>query len=334
MEKYKEKKVISNWDKHYLKLCSVRNQLLSDIYSKDGNVQTDITSLDKEYTSLKEKIIKLYGTDEYKWLKKQQKDYQKNKLSYSKIKKLQNLGFIEQREQFNEEDKEIYLNFINSLPYDSIKPYHRNVSKEPFEKQMTLVRDFINKYYFRRDNQKYSLDDYIQVCSIGLYNAINSYNMESNHNYRQYVERNIIRELNENFGQQNSIYEDCYLKENDYYDNLDEEILTEELNEYILSAIELMNISKHNKKIIELAIYNIMTTREIAEKYNINIQRVYELKNKFLWAIEHGCLYWHVDLKDYLMDYLPAIKNFRIKIEQPISSKPKKRTLRTRYHPK
>ena len=100
------------------------------------------------------------------------------------------------KQKFNEEDQKIYKNFIKQLPDEKISE-NKNIWELPFEQQMFLVKEYIDKYYMREENQSYTLEDYIQVCQIGLNEAIQ--NFKGKYHYERHVEKYIKKEIIENF---------------------------------------------------------------------------------------------------------------------------------------
>ena len=108
------------------------------------------------------------------------------------------------KQKFNKEDLEIYHKFINQLPKQN-KSENQNVWELPFEQQIFLVKEYIDKYYMRQENQNYTLEDYIQVCLIGLNEAIQ--NFKGKYHYERHVERYIEKEIKENFQEENTYEE-------------------------------------------------------------------------------------------------------------------------------
>ena len=91
-----------------------------------------------------------------------------------------------QNKKFNKEEQKIYKNFIKQLPDEKISE-NKNIWELPFEQQIFLLKEFIYNNYIREENQSYTLEDYIQVCLIGLNEAIQ--NFKGKYQYERHVEK-------------------------------------------------------------------------------------------------------------------------------------------------
>ena len=181
---------ITDWDRKFMKVYE--SGLFEYTYNSDGQEFLDLSALDEIPSEMEREIEGWIDYDGLNWLKQQIKDYKNNRLSYPKIKKLQAIGAISMRGQFNEEDIEYFNRFCDSL-LPTREGMDRKLNELPFEEQFFLVKEFVCKYYYRKNNQNYSMEDYIQTCLFGLFNAKKTYTGKGS--YKQFVERCIINEL-------------------------------------------------------------------------------------------------------------------------------------------
>ena len=125
------------------------------------------------------------------------KKFKSGRLNLSAIELLQSVGVIEKRNRFNSHDMVIYNNFCKLVNDNKTDLRSNKVSDLPIDKQLFFVKKYVDKYYFRKSGQTFSLDDYIQTCVLALINAKNNYHDECN--YESFVNNEIRKELHNSY---------------------------------------------------------------------------------------------------------------------------------------
>ena len=222
---------VTTWDKNFNSLwllndvlLDYKNELGEPALLEDVNFKGNSYQLNLMFNGL--------DSDIQKWILMQQKLYQNMELRYDRVKKLQAIGLLPPKEKFNETDYEIYKNFINQ-----VKPFEKRIGMKlheyPIEEQMFLIKNHIDKYYYSRDNQGYTLEDYIQEATLALVNASKTYSKEKKY-YPYYVDTCIFKQRKE------------FLKTDDF-----KTVDLEEANNIEVSTIDELEEAKDTLKLYE-----------------------------------------------------------------------------------
>lgn len=143
------------------------------------------------------KLKDICGFNLIEWLKEQKTLYENGLLLVDKIVKLQSLGLIPEGCQFSDEDYLVYNNFCK-LVGDIDRLYDVDYGKVNIEEQLFFVKRYVDKYYFYKSGQGYTLEDYIQECIVALIEARNNY-YNIDYSFGILVERTISKHLKKFF---------------------------------------------------------------------------------------------------------------------------------------
>lgn len=217
------------------------------------------------FSSVKTIAQKIFDKQVYEWLCEQKKLYDKGLLEYDKIKKLQEIGFIQKGKQFSSKDLEIYKDFINKIPKTK-----GSLKEKVFEEQLIIVKEYVDKYYFAKSCPS-TLDDYIQECLIGLLNGIEKYKEKNIKTpYKLFITRFISCHLS------NTIYKK---RQEGYVSNIaqspEEKLLDESINEAIMKLLQKLP-EKQRTLIMEYFGYysDPLNKSQLSIKYNTNRQNI------------------------------------------------------------
>lgn len=252
-----------SWNEYFIKLKKIKSLIFP--LTINNKTYIDFYELDIADPILKELLDK-FDNNLYSWILEQIKLFNQGNLEINKIKKLQYLGILKQQKQFNNEDMLIYNKYFNGIIIP--QEYTRRIHELSIEKQMFLVKEYVDKYYFRKKDQIYSLEDYIQECFISLIEANKKYNFTIN--YKVFVERIIKRNLDKNLlkKQQTDNIETIY--------TLEEEIIKKELNEFLEQNINQLPPRMSN--VIKQYYYDQLTYKEMMKQIPGGNVRLRQLK--------------------------------------------------------
>lgn len=256
------------WDENFEKFKLI-------FQNKNANY-LDISTIEEQLTS--EEI--------YDWIKKQIFLYKINFLEYDKVKKFQEIKFIEEKERFNIEDEKIYKKFCNDLEL---------IIQKKDRKIMEFIKSIIEKYYHSKDGKIYNLDDYIQVCLISIFNVINSNYHSNSYFYRIIV--NELKKIHTNVYEY-EIYNDVEIPDVYMGKSIDDVIDTYNIENIFKYVIDYSNekLTEMERKVI-FYYYGFDNNR----CYSINeISKIVGISNFEVYQIEKKVLN---ELRKYITDY-------------------------------
>ena len=306
---------VSTWDKNFNSLWFL-NEFLVDYKNEFGDpaLLEDI-DFKKENTYQLDLMFNYINYDIQKWILMQQRLYKNMELRYDRVKKLQAIGLLPRKEKFNETDYEIYESFVKQ-----IKPFEKRVGMKlyeyPLDEQMFLIKEHIDKYYYSRDNQGYTLEDYIQEATLALLNASKTYSKEKGY-YPYYVDICIFKQRREflKFDKFESVnLEDAHSLEDLDSKQKFEQIENFTLYDYMNKALSAL--SEREEEVIRhrFGIHDgtLKTLQEIGNMYNVSRARISSIESHALRKVRSIFKtmldYPTFDWIDFLHDNLDKIK--------------------------
>lgn len=261
-----EKKDI--WSEYIKKVCNVKAIIFP--LTINGNTYYDFFELGLKNDDLTILIKKYGGLTLYQWILDQINLFDQGRLEIFKIKELQSLGLLKPQKQFNEEDIIIYKKYFDNIKIPNV--YYKKVYELPIEQQLFIIKNYVDKYYFRKDNQTFNLDDYIQECLISLYNTMKTY--RGTRSYKQSVEYDIKSHLARTL-----LFNKIEVKKDKVY-TLDEDMIKKETESEMLAILN--KLPSRLCIILKCHHYDKMTQEEIGETLGLTRQRVSQIHKEGL----------------------------------------------------
>lgn len=263
-----------NWNECY-RWAVVSYKMLVPTTCDDNGCE--YATFDLNDASLREQIREFCGFDLGGWLFEQVRLYNVGRLSANRIKKLQGIGVIERGGQFSMDDYIVYDKFCNMVNENVLVDKDNSVVSD-----LGLVKNYVDRYYFYKKGQNYTLDDYIQECIVGLIDAKGSYNANKG-NYSNYVNRSI-------FGHLSSCFNNKDVK-NEYYDyeDGDDDTLVEVFNRDLSNTMKDIIKGFTDKELLvwKYRIINGLTLKEVSNIMKVSLTRVRDLEFNIIKKIKH-----------------------------------------------
>lgn len=232
--------------------------------------------------------------------------YLKGYLTAYQISKLQEIEVLPYCERFNEDDLEEYEKLKKKIvtnPRQNTEIPYGDYTKEEalniaIKNNEHLIMRYVDKYYHRRVNQKFELEDYINHCYVGLISSIKDHNSKTQ--FSMHVERKIRTELRDNllYTESKDINDEEYAEGDlmaifDAFDkknlNASDHVLEEFEKDAIFNTLDTLTLreSRILKSLYGLCGKTSESHEEIANFLDVSIERVRQIERKALKKLSH-----------------------------------------------
>lgn len=290
--------------------------ILNERHFYDINILSDIDIEKYQINSLLDK-------SSIEFLNYKKKLFKNDLLPYKDIEILKKFNLCNMEKRLNNRDEEIYKTLKNRY---KIKEEYLNKDRKlkdfSIEYSYYLALEYVDKYYYSKENASYDLEDYFVECLIAIHNSYDNYDSKKRtSSYKQYIERKIYFHLRRTFESEriNDIEEES-LDNSDYdyriEDNNRNNLKDEEVKKIFEKCIASSYDSKQKKifykakKIInaptDLEFYIVATKLydenisddEIGIMFDINSNQITEYLQKY-----------NINEEDKKIFKLPIIRN-------------------------